>query len=347
MNILFINPPTIFELFGNNPEIIETERGYNPPLGLMFVASYLKEHSNHHIKVIDAQVEEHDYDSLTEELMGLSFDVVGITVTSFTLRDTIKTVEAVKKAKSDAIVVLGGPHVTIYPIESINLKGVDYCIVGEGEISFANLMENIENKTAPKDVPGVVYLDEEGQVVSNGFSPPIMDLDSIPFPDRTMTPFTKYSSLLAKRTPITTMFTSRGCPFKCAFCNRPAVGNRFRAMSAERVVEEMEECIKLGIHEFLIYDDTFTIDKKRVKDVCHIIIDKKLDVGFDIRARVDTIDHEMLILLKKAGCRAIHYGIEAGTPKILKVLKKGITLENAKEVFDLTKKEKIFNSEKI
>jgi radical SAM superfamily enzyme YgiQ (UPF0313 family) len=340
MNILFINPPTLFELSGNNPQIIESERGFNPPLGLLFVASYLKTKSNHIIKVIDTQVEELDYKKLSEKLKNEKFDIVGITVTTFTLTDVIKTIEVVKNTNKNAKIVLGGPHITIYPEESLKLKNVDYCVIGEGEISFYNLVKKLESGEKPFNVKGIVFKDEE-KIINNGFSPPITNLDFIPFPDRTLTPYKKYSSLLAKRTPITTMFTSRGCPFKCSFCNRPAVGNKFRAMSAKRVIEEMEMCLELGIHEFLIYDDTFTINKKRVKDICNLIIEKKLDVGFDIRARVDTLNEELLKLLKKAGCRSIHYGIESGTEKILKILRKDISIDNAKYIFELTRKEKI------
>ncbi len=112
-------------------------------------------------------------------------------------------------------------------------------------------------------------------------------------------------------------------------------------MSAQRVVEEFEEAIKLGIHEFLIYDDTFTVNANRVKKICNLVIERKMDIGFDIRARVDTINEELLSLLKKAGCRGIHYGIEAGTEKVLKVLRKEITIEMAKNVLDMTRKYKI------
>jgi radical SAM superfamily enzyme YgiQ (UPF0313 family) len=340
MKILFINPPTLFELIGNNPEIIESERGYNPPLGLLFVASYLKKNSTHEVRVLDTQVEEIDYEKLKSRLAKEEFDAVGITVTTFTLLDVIKTIKVVKEVNETCKVILGGPHVTIFPKESIELEWVDYCIIGEGEISFTNLINSLDSGEKPIGIKGVIFKDGD-EIINNGFSDPIEDLDSIPIPDRTLVPYKKYSSLLAKRTPITTMFTSRGCPFKCSFCNRPVVGNRFRAMSAGRVVEEMEICLELGIHEFLIYDDTFTINKKRVKDICNLIIERKLDVGFDIRARVDTLNEEVLKLLKQAGCRSIHYGIEAGTEKILKVLNKDISLDNAKYIFDLTKKEKI------
>ncbi|MHC4266781.1 MAG: B12-binding domain-containing radical SAM protein, partial [Planctomycetota bacterium] len=107
------------------------------------------------------------------------------------------------------------------------------------------------------------------------------------------------------------------------------------------VADELEQCIKLGIHDFLVYDDTFTVNKKRVIDICTEIVKRKLEIGWDIRTRVDTIDEETIIHLKKAGCQGIHYGVEAGTDKILKILNKGTTVNQARNIFRLTRKHKI------
>jgi radical SAM superfamily enzyme YgiQ (UPF0313 family) len=104
------------------------------------------------------------------------------------------------------------------------------------------------------------------------------------------------------------------------------------------LVDDIEECEKIGKNEYLFYDDTFNENKKRVLDICNEIIRRRLDIGWDIRARVDTVDEEILQHLKKAGCQGIHYGIEAGTEKILKILNKGITIKKARQVFDLTRR---------
>jgi radical SAM superfamily enzyme YgiQ (UPF0313 family) len=140
---------------------------------------------------------------------------------------------------------------------------------------------------------------------------------------------------------VTTIFTSRGCPFRCSFCDRPHLGHRFRARSAENVLDELELCVGMGIKEFLFYDDTFTVDKQRAIDICNGIVERELDIGWDIRTRVDTVNEEVIKHLAKAGCQGIHYGIEAGTEKILKVLNKGIHLKRARETFELTRKYKI------
>ena len=201
---------------------------------------------------------------------------------------------------------------------------------------FSDLVDNIHDREALKEIGGLVFRDN-GEVVNTGPRALVSDLDTLPFPARHLTSYEKYSSLLARRTPTTTMFTSRGCPFRCAFCDRPHLGKRFRARSPRNVVDEMEACTRLGIYEFLVYDDTFTVDRSRVLDICEEIQDRKLDVGWDIRARVDTVDLEMLKALRAAGCERIHYGVEAGTEKILKVLNKRITIEQVRDSFRWTK----------
>ncbi len=340
MNILLINPPSFNELKGNNPEIIDSERGFNPPLGLLMIAGSLLENKKINVKVIDSQVEELSYDRLELRIKEEEFDFVGITAMTFTIIDVVETIKIVKRINPKCKVVIGGPHVSIYPSETISIEGVDIVVLGEGEIVFRQILEN--HKDLHK-VKGITFKDDDGNIHSTGVPDMISEeeLNELPFPARHLTPYKKYSSLLAKRTPITTLFTSRGCPYRCTFCNRPLLGKKFRALSPERVVSEIEDCLKLGIHEFLIYDDTFTVRKERVKDICNLIIEKELDVGFDIRTRVDVIDEELLFLLKKAGCRGIHYGIEGGTSKILKILNKQIDLEKAVEIIKLTKKHKI------
>ena len=336
MNVLLLNPPADNEIIGNNPEIIEDERGYNPPLGLLYLAAFLEEYSDHQVEILDCQVEELSYPQLQKQLARKTFDVVGITAMSLTLIDVLETIKLVKTIKSSAQVVLGGPHAHLFPEETIELEGVDYLVLGEGEEAFKNLVDYLDDKEKLKTLKGFVFK-HNGTIINTGMRDFIDDLDRLPFPARHLTPYQKYGSLLAKRTPVTIMMTSRGCPFQCTFCDRPQLGKRFRARSAKNVVDEMESCTTMGIHEFIVYDDTFTVNRQRAKDICDDIVQRKLDVGWEIRARVDTIDDDLLKKLKRANCRGIHYGVEAGTEKILKVLNKGITLPQVEAVFRKTK----------
>ena len=146
--------------------------------------------------------------------------------------------------------MLGGPHPTIFPEETINLPSVDYVIIGEGEIPFLQLVNGAE----PREIKGLVYK-RGGDIFNNGMGEFIENIDELPFPDRELLPVKKYNSILGGGRVVTTMFTSRGCPFQCAFCDRPHLGKKFRAKSAQRVVDEMAECLRLGIEEILVYDD--------------------------------------------------------------------------------------------
>ncbi len=336
MRVLLINPPLENMISNNLPSFVEEERGFNPPLGILYIAACGELYTDHKIEVLDCGVEGITQSKLESEIKRRKPDLVGITGTTFTIIDTILLSKAVKRAYPDVPVVLGGPHVNIFPEETIKLPSIDYLVLGEGEIPFTALLRYIDNRKKHKKIQGLVYK-EKNKVINTGTRPLIDNLDSIPFPARHLTPYKKYSSLISKRSPITTMMTSRGCPYNCLFCDRPHLGKLFRARSAENVVGEMEECVDMGINELLIYDDTFTIDRQRVIDVCNLIKERNLEIGWDIRARVNTVDKDLLLKLKSAGCERIHYGVESGNQEILNVLRKAITLEQVKNAFKWTK----------
>lgn len=338
MKILLINPPIDNMIIADNPAFIDEERGFSPPLGLLYIAAYIRQYSQNVTEILDMPVENIGYGELDDFIRKKAPDVVGVTTMTFTLIDVLKTIKIVKAVSKDIKVVLGGPHVTIYPLETIRLPEVDFIVRREGEVTFLKLLNNLDNENALKHIRGIVYKDSSGEVVDTGLNDFINDLNILPFPARDLLPYKKYTSVLSRYEFSTTMFTSRGCPFQCAFCDRPHMGKRFRMRSAINVVDEMQSCSDLGIKEILIYDDTFTVDRKRVIDICNEIIRRGLNVSWDIRARVDTIDRDMLDKLKEAHCERIHYGVESGTEKILKVLNKGVSLKQIEEAFRLTKK---------
>jgi len=336
MKILLINPPFEYTIQSCQPKILEQGLDFLPPLGLMYIAGYLEKETSHQVEILDAQVEQLSYNQIKEEVKKRNPDIVGITAMTFTLVDVIKTAEIVKKINPDIKVILGGPHVIIYPEETINIPEVDFLVLGEGEQTIKELLENIDKPDKLKEIKGVVFR-EKDKTINTGIADPIENLDNLPAPARHLTPFKKYFSVVSSNTPVTTMFTSRGCPYKCLFCDRPTFGKFFRARSAKNVVDEMEECQKMGIKEIFIYDDTFGVDRQRVLDICDEILKRNLKIVWDIRTRVNTVDKEVLKALKETGCQRIHYGVEAGTQKILDILRKGITLEMAEKAFRLTK----------
>lgn len=337
MKVLLINPPFEYTIQSCQPKILEEGLDFLPPLGLMYIAGYLEKNTNHQIEILDTQVEQLNYKQINEEIKKRNPDIVGITAMTFTIIDVIKTAKIVKKINPNIKIILGGPHVIIYPEETINIPEIDFLILGEGEHVIKELLDNIDKPDGLKSIKGIVFR-EDNKIINTGRANFIENLDALSFPARHLTPYKKYFSVVSPRMPVTTMFTSRGCPYKCLFCDRPTFGKSFRSRSAKNVVDEMEQCEKMGIKEILIYDDTFGVDRQRVLDICDEIVKRGLNIAWDIRNRVNVVDEEILRKMKKAGCQRIHYGVEAGTQKILNVLRKGITLEQVESAFKLTKR---------
>lgn len=320
----------------NVPEFVDTETGLYPPLGLLYVASFAIYNTDYQVEILDTHAEGLTYQQIEERIRKIQPDIVGIQTFTFTLIDVILTAKIVKKVSSEILICLGGPHVNIYPEETINIPEVDFVILGEGEFAFAELLDALYKKGDLSNIKGLLFK-RDSKIIKTASRGYIEDLNILPFPNRRLIPYKRYYSLIAKHTPITTMMSSRGCPFRCLFCERPHLGKSFRARSSINVVDEMEEAIGLGIKEFFFYDDTFTVDKRRVIEICNEILKRGLKISWDIRTRIDTVDIDLLKRLKEAGCERIHYGVEAGTERILKILRKEIDLKKAKEIFKITK----------
>lgn len=339
MKVLLVNPPRFHELIGKNPAIVEKHRGFNPPLGVLSLAGFLELHSDHEVEVLDAQPPCWSYGELKEKLATTTFDVCGITAMTFTLIDVIKTCRVVREVNPSCTIVLGGPHVHLFPEETIRLPNVDFLIQGEGEIAFAELLERLNDPVRLNEVPGIVYIDSAGTIVNNGVAPSTPDLDQLGIPARDKLDVRQYTSVLGRNNVITTMFTSRGCPYRCTFCDRPfsPVISGFRWRTAQHIVEEIEQCRSLGITEAFIYDDTFTVRKDRVHELCDEIIKRKIKFRWDVRAHVNTVNADLLKHMSEAGCDRIHYGVESGNDRMLRTIRKNTDVKRIREAVKLTK----------
>lgn len=337
MKVLLINPPLINMIMHNFPPPLEKMGVSYPPLGLLYVASYALKYTEHEISFLDTQVEKIGYEELERRINKLQPEVAGIYAPTFLLVDVLNTARVVKKLNKEIHVCLGGPHPILFPRETLDLPDVDSIIIGEGEMAFAELINNLSNgKRDLKKIKGIGFKDGSGKLFFTEPMKELDDLDVLPFPARELAPYNKYYDWMGNRSVATTMITSRGCPYRCIFCWR-AGGSYFRARSPQNIISEIEKCIEMGIKEFFIFDDLFTFDRKRVLNICDEIINRRLKINWSFRARINTVDLEMLKKLKKAGCNRIQYGVEAGTDEILKVLRKGITIKQVENIFKMTK----------
>ena len=261
-------------------------------------------------------------------------DVVGLTAMTFTLVDCKLTIQEIRK-RFDPYIVVGGPHTAIFPSECFNKDGLaaDFVVVCEGELTMQRLIDDIESGRIKRHSS----IDER-TYRQLAF---IQDLNELPFPARELTHIDNYYSVLAYDTPTTTAFSSRGCPFSCAYCDRPALGKGFRAMDAIRVADEMEDCVKKGIKEIFFYDDTFSVSMKRVDSICDELIKRNINMKWDIRTRVNVVTEALLEKMAKAGCDRIHFGVESGNPRVVKEMNKGTSIQQVEDAFRLCKKYKI------
>ncbi len=332
MKILLINPPLEKPIRAEIPVKIDREIGAFPSLGLLYVASFLKaKMPQQEIEIIDARLDNIKMHELGQIVRLKNPDLVGITTLTFSLLDVLDTLRLIKAISPKIKICLGGPHVSIFPRETLSFKEVDFVIIGEGEEAFFNLIKNLtEEHTLNTDIDGVGFKDKDGNLRINNAKQFIKDLDTLPIPDRTLINYKKCYSLLGTGKLMASIQTSRGCPFRCIYCDQQS-GKILRKRSVDSIMAEIKELYELGIRDIFFVDDLFTLDKKRVYDFCDRLLSEGIRISFKISARVDTVEPEMLRRLKKAGCYRIHYGVESGIQKTMDRLQKGIML---KQVID-------------
>jgi anaerobic magnesium-protoporphyrin IX monomethyl ester cyclase len=325
LKVVLVNPPTTAPL-----ETVATLGLKAPPLGLAYVAAAVRK-DGHDVSIIDSPALDVSHHKLGEILQKEHPDVIGVTSTTPTIYDAMKAVTIAKDVCPDSITLMGGCHITSLPEETLaECRSLDVGVIGEGEATIVDLLRAIETKRPLSEVDGIVYRNGE-KVVKTRPRRLIENLDEIPFPARDLLPLDRYT-VLGERHRLGNILTSRGCPFRCIFCSSSQFyGRRFRARSPKNVVDEIEELIsKYKIKSFEIVDDTFTVDKKRAVEIAEEIIRRGLEIWWACGSRVDLVSRELLQIMKKAGCGLIYYGIESGSEKVLNILKKGITLEQAK-----------------
>jgi len=325
MNVLLINPP-------------DTASKYKfiglvaPPLGISYIAAVLEKRGIE-VKIIDGSALEMSWEELENEISKYSPDVIGVTALTPTIIQGLKTAEIAKKTCPEAYVVLGGYHPTFTYNELLKNDFIDIIIYGEGEYTMLELVETIEKGGDLSKVKGIVT-----RKFKTPPRPIIEDLDEIPFPARHLLPMDKYK-ILNMKLSTGTMISGRGCPHRCSFCSSSAMhGHKLRMRSADNIVDEMEHLIDVHDSEMIAFmDDTFTMNRKRVEEVCDEIKERDLDFYWGCTARVDTLSKKLLQKMKDSGCITVFLGVESADQQHLDKLNKRITLDRIRRTFELTR----------
>ena len=254
---------------------------------------------------------------------------------------TMLAAKGAKEACPNATVVLGGPHATFMDKEILSQEpSVDVVVRGEGEQTLLELTEKITNQESLNDVEGITFR-KEGQILQNPTRPYIQNLDELPFPAYKHFPLDKYRLFGKLFFPV---ITSRGCPFQCSFCTTSRIlGKQYRARTAKNIGDELE-LLKNEYHadSFTFYDDTLTLDKKRIFEICDEIKTRKIDIPWDCQTRVDQISEEILAKMKETNCQQVFFGAESGCQDVLDWVKKRTTVEQNEAAIKMAKKAGLF-----
>ena len=335
---LLVNPPfSVSERYGSD---MKKFGGVSEPLGLAYLASSL-EKNGFSVRIIDAPAEGFSSRDIVESCITEEVNLIGVTFLSPMFSSIKKLAEQVKRYHPEVTIIAGGPHPSALPERTLEeIPSIDIICVGEGERTIVEVAEYLSGKREIKDIKGIAYRDGN-QIRLNSPRPMENSLDSLPPPARHLLPMNEYK-LTATRTKgsgfCPTIILARGCPFNCQFCSHP-FGRTFRHHSVNRIMEEVTELIEnYEITQVNFEADTLTINKAFVMELCNAIIDRKLNIAWTCESRMDTIDEEMLRIMKKAGCWQISYGVETGSQRLLDYIVKGLTKETIIETFRITKK---------
>ena len=330
MKIALIDPPFEDEYAVGISKSIKKVLNVIPSLGLAYIASVL-EREGHEVKIFDCTIGI-KYHKILKELSVFQPEIIGLTGTTPASKNMIQIAYNIRKDLTNVLVLVGGAHLNALPEITMQNNCFDIGIIGEGEITIVELISHL-NKfglTNLERVLGIIYR-KDGNIRFTGKRPLFRHLDDIPFPARhLLPPLDAYSPTPAslKQRPLAVMITSRGCPSKCTFCDRAIYGSSYRMRSAQNVLDEVEELIgKYGAREIRFFDDCMTLSKRRMYEICNEFERRKIIIPWTCLTKVNAVDKKLLARMKSVGCWQVLYGLESGDKRMLKLLRKGTTIE--------------------
>jgi anaerobic magnesium-protoporphyrin IX monomethyl ester cyclase len=298
-----------------------------PPLSLSYLASVLAQEGIE-VKILDFLVTRYHPKKLRRELEEYRPQLVGATCVTLNYPIARRMLKVCKAFDPRIVTVIGGPHVTFAPEETLfQSPWIDAVVIGEGERTLVELVRAVAEDKDIHHVPGIAFADG-GMVVKTSPQARIENLDQLPLPARELLPMARYRAL---GTPCT-VITSRGCPFSCIFCSgRRMFGPKVRFRNPGLVVDEIEKLQRdFGLAKINIVDDTFTLNHHHARAVCEEMLRRNLKIKWSAFARVDRISEDLAQLMNRAGCEWVLFGVESADEGILKTIRKGITPEEVR-----------------
>lgn len=336
-SVVLINPPlSLEERYGKE---MKKFGAVSEPLGIAYIAAYL-ESQNIGVRIIDAQAENMETADVVQNVLHQQDRFIGISVLTPAFGAAKRLCQALKPSMPKSLIVLGGPHCSALPEKTLEeIPEADITTIGEGELTMADIVENSHRLDQVRGI----YFRKNDKIIKTEKRPYLKDLDRIPPPARHLLPMDKYhltASRVSGDSYCPTIIVARGCPFKCTYCSR-TFGQSFRAHSIARIIDEIRLLMDTyHVSQINIEADTLTANRKFLTNFLNEMIASGISekIRWTCESRVDTVDENLLMLMRKAGCWQISYGIETGSQRLLDSIHKSITLNQIQETFKITKK---------
>ena len=295
-----------------------------PSPSLLYLAPYLLK-DGHEVVYLEGLF--YTLEKAMDRIREISPDMIGVTLTSVDWENSRWMLNSLKESFPDTLIVAGGIHPTLWGDRCFDdCSGIDIIVSGEGENTVRELARCLESEGDLKEVKGLIFR-RDGKTVETPPREQVEDIDFLPFPSHELVEIDAYlpSPTFYKSLPHANIIGARGCHYQCTFCH---TDRHVRMRSAENIVDEIEMLYREhGVTDIAFWDDTFTLSRERAMEFCRLMVKRDVRVHWAVNARVDRIDRELLVQMKKAGCWRVLYGIESGVQKNLDTLKKGTRLE--------------------
>lgn len=338
--ILLVNPPFDRGKGYNREGRCTQEAGFWatpwPPYSLAMLAAVLREGNS--VRILDCPAQNVSESKLSVMIARDVPDIVMASVGTETIESDLAALEKIKKLPFKPVVVIFGVHATVFAGDILKNSDVDFVVRGEPEETARELVGALLNKLDPEEVKGIAGRSGSGRIFMTAPRDFIRDLDALPFPAWDLVDLDRYRLPGSKRKFIM-INTMRGCPFPCVFCTaRAYYGSLARLRSVQNVLEEIEAgIVRHAIRDVFFWSDTFTLVREQVKELCAGIVGRGMKIRWVANSRVDTVDPELLDLMKKAGCWLLSYGIESGDDRVLERNGKKITVAQVERAVEWTR----------